>query len=182
LTLARDLAAAEAGVKSQRINLEVYSMDHEQAFQLSIDLMKSAETAYFSTVNNNGFPETRAMLNLRNSKQYPDLALFFRGVDATLETYFTTNTLSLKTETIKANPKICVYYCRPSEWRGLMLCGLIEIVSDINIKKKLWQEAWTLYYPQGTIDSDYTILRLKPSLIKGYHQLQSYHFELRGEL
>lgn len=157
-------------------------MEHEQAFQLSLDLMKSAEAAYFSTVNNNGFPETRAMLNLRNNVQYPNLALFFEGLESPLETYFTTNTSSYKAETIKANPKTCVYYCQPNEWRGLMLCGLIEIVSDISIKKELWQEAWTLYYPQGFIDPDYTILRLKPILLKGYHQLQSYHFKLRGNL
>lgn len=55
-----------------------------------------------------------------------------------------------------------------------MMQGRIEVVEEMNIKRALWQEDWTMYYPKGYDDSDYAILRFCPILAKGYHQLQTY--------
>lgn len=154
-------------------------MNYQRAISLSIELMATAEAVYLSTVNTSGFPETRAMLNLRNSRQYPSLAALFTADNDGLRTYFTTNTSSLKVNRIEAEPKVCAYYCRPNDWRGLTLWGMMEIITEPELKQKLWQEDWTIYYPGGYTDPDYTIMRLQPTMVKGYHQLQTYQFELR---
>jgi len=153
-------------------------MDQKEARQLSLELVESAEAAYLTTIDD-GFPQTRAMLNLRSKHQFPDLSELFSEHRDDFLVYFTTNTSSPKINQIKKNPAVSIYYCKPSEWRGLMLGGMIEIVADPNIKKAIWQEGWEMYYPHGFEDSDYTILRLFPMIAKYYHQLNSARFELK---
>jgi general stress protein 26 len=111
------------------------------------------------------------MLNLRNSERYPNLVPLFKKHNNDYLVYFTTNASSQKINQIKNNLKVSVYYSKPSEWRGLMLGGTIEIVKEQAIKKSLWQDAWTMYYPGGPTDNDYTILKLTPDVLKLYHQL-----------
>src|SRR5574341_854695 len=105
-------------------------MVRNDAKRLSLDLMETAEAAYVTTIDPEGFPQTRAMFNLRRKEQFPGLAsLFARHRDDFL-VYFTTNTSSPKIAHIKKNPKVAVYYCKAEEFRGLMLSGEMEIVTD----------------------------------------------------
>jgi len=153
-------------------------MNDIQAIKLSVNLMNITEVVYLSTVNSEGFPETRALLNLRNTKQFPGLVNLFN--ESSLVTYLTTNTSSLKMKSIMENPKVCLYYCKEDEQRALMLGGVMEIVTDMDIKKALWHDNWTIFFPGGVTDPDYTVLRLRPDVAKGYHQLQNYNLELKG--
>ena len=146
-------------------------MDTQQGKKLIIELMEISEACYLTTIDNRGFPQTRAMLNLRNSECYPNLVSLFKKHNHDHLVYFTTNTSSQKINQIKNNPKVSVYYSKPREWRGLMLGGTIEIVEEQAIKNSLWQDSWTMYYSGGPTDPDYTILALKPDVLKLYHQL-----------
>ena len=146
-------------------------MDKQQGKKRIIELMEISEACCLTTIDDLGFPQTRAMLNLRNSKLYPGLVPLFKRHNDDYLAYFTTNTSSQKINQIKNNPKVSVYYAKPRDWRGLMLGGTIEIVKDQTIKRSLWQDAWTMYYPRGSADPDYTILALKPDVLKLYHQL-----------
>ena len=151
-------------------------MDEKQARRLSLDLMEIAGAAYLTTIDRDGFPQTRAMLNLRRNEQFPGLSKLFDKHNDDFLVYFTTNTSSSKIGQIKRNPRVSVYYCKPNEWRGLMLGGEIEIVKSREIKEAVWQEGWEMYYPRGLDDPDYTILRLRPILAKYYHQLNFAQF------
>ncbi|HMK45488.1 MAG TPA: pyridoxamine 5'-phosphate oxidase family protein [Methanocella sp.] len=144
---------------------------------MAFDLMKTAKAAYLTTIDENDYPETRAMLNLRNSDKYPKLSGIFNRNKTDFSTYFTTNTSSPKMRRIEANSKACVYYSKPDEWRGLMMAGDLEPVEDAEVKSSLWQSSWTMYYPAGPTDPDYAILRLRPSFLQGYHQLEHYHID-----
>ena len=146
-------------------------MNEKEVRRLSLELMESAEAAYLTTIDHSGYPQTRAMLNLRKKEQYPELYQLFGKHQEDFLTYFTTNTSSTKIHQIKENRKISVYYCKPSDWRGLMLSGDIEIVSDRSIKESIWQKDWELYYPGGHTDPDYAILCLRPVTARCYHQL-----------
>lgn len=155
-------------------------MDEKKAVDLSLKLMEASEAVYLTMIDSDGFPETRAMLNLRNIKKYPRLKDIFQHHSADFLTYFTTNMSSPKIERVKKNPKVCAYYCKPDEWRGLMAAGIMEMVDDKDIKNELWQDNWTMYYPGGVEDPDYVILRLQPTFLKGYHQLQQYAINVNG--
>ena len=150
-------------------------MDNKEALTIIKELFEHSEICcYLTTLNNENLPETRAMMNLRNTSLYPDLVDLFKKHDDDFLIYFSTNTSSSKINQIKNNPNVCVYYSKPGEYKGCMLCGNIKIITDQNIKKSLWQDNWTMYYPGGVADNDYTILELKPKLLKVYYQLSTF--------
>jgi general stress protein 26 len=136
------------------------------------NLLEIAETAYLTTIDRCERPQTRAMFNLRNRAQFPNLHSFFAGAHTPYETWFTTNTSSSKMLDLAENRAVSVYYCLPSQFRGLMLGGDMEIVDAPVEKALLWQEGWELYYPLGPEDPDYILLRLRPNSVKYFHQLQ----------
>lgn len=152
-------------------------MNEQEALRLAVELMESVEAAFLTTIDGDGFPQTRAMLNLRNARNYPELIGLFSGHRDDFTVFFTTNTSSLKVAQIRANPAVSVYYCCPAEWRGLMLGGRIEIITAPDQKKALWQEGWEMYYPAGPDDPDYAILWLRPMVAKYYHQLNCFQFD-----
>ena len=57
-------------------------------------IIESYETVYLSTIDQNGYPSTRAMLNLRNKKQYPHLVPMYAKESNEFTIYLTTNTSS----------------------------------------------------------------------------------------
>lgn len=141
-------------------------MEEKELKQESLKLMEAADVAYLSTIDNDGFPQTRAMVNLRNKEQLPDLISIFAGHEEDLLIYITTDTASDKFKQIKANPKTSVYFCNPQQIQGLLLTGEMELVTDMEIKKQLWQDDWKIHYPNGFDGPEYNILSLKPSLVK----------------
>lgn len=157
-------------------------MEEKEAKRLSLEFIETAEIAYLTTIDNDGFPQTRAMFNLRRKKQFPKLhELFRKKHQDDFMVYFTTNTFSPKIDHIKKNPRVSVYYCKPDEWMGLMLGGEIEIVTERGIKKELWQNGWEMYYPGGPDDTDYAVLRLSPMFAKYYHQLNFANFNFSNQ-
>ncbi len=153
-------------------------MNEREARQLSIELMEIAEAACLTTIDGHGFPRTRAMFNLRRREQFPGLSGVFEEHQDDFLVYFTTNTSSSKIAQITKNPRVSVYYCKPADWRGLMLGGEIEVIADRDIKKALWQEGWKMYYPEGVDDTDYAVLGLFPKFANYYHQLDSFKLNL----
>ena len=153
-------------------------MENQEALHLGRELLETADAAYLTTIDGSGFPETRAMLNLRNSAKFPGLDNLFSEHRDDFTVYFTTNASSPKFAQTQANPAVSAYYCRPDEWRGLMLGGSMEIVADPALKKAVWQEGWEMHYPEGLAGPEYTILRLVPRVAKYYHQMNSCTFEL----
>ena len=140
--------------------------------EICAQLMAVAEAAYVTTVDGEGFPETRAMFNLRRTADYPALSALFRQHTEDLLVYLATNTSSRKVGHMQRDRKASIYYCQPAEVRGLNLVGFLEVVHDQAIKSHLWQEGWERYYPQGPSDPDYAVLRMRPLSARYYHKLQ----------
>lgn len=130
-------------------------------------LLESSWPTYLTTIDADGYPQTRAMFNLRNKKWFPKLIPFFEKQNE-FTIIFSTNTSSTKINDIKNNPAASVYYCDPESWKGTMFGGNIEIVYDMNIKKELWHDGWEKYYPEGYNDPDHTVIRLIPKIAKGW--------------
>ena len=141
-------------------------MNEKELKQACLKLMEIADVTYLSTIDSSGFPQTRAMVNLRNKEQFSPLTSAFEGHQEDLLIYMTTDTASGKFKQIKANPKVSVYFCNPQQIQGLLLMGEIETVADMDIKKQLWQDDWKTYYPGGFDGPEYNILCLKPRVVK----------------
>ena len=153
-------------------------MELEEVKKLSLELMDTSKAAILTTIDHDGNPITRAMFNLRNREQFPEFSEFFGGLDNKFDIYISTNTSASKIKHIENNPKICVYYCDPITFKGVMFGGEVEIVDDMNIKSKIWLDWWTRYYPKGLEDPDYALLRLKPKTAEFYYKLQKVQFKL----
>ncbi|MFW9818436.1 MAG: pyridoxamine 5'-phosphate oxidase family protein [Candidatus Thorarchaeota archaeon] len=153
-------------------------MELNEVKKLSEELIENSLVAYFSTIDSDGFPITRALLNTRYKKRYPEFSNFYDKQDNKYILYFSTNTSSSKIGHIKENPKISVYFCDPEDFKGVMFGGDIEIVENMDIKREFWLDRSRRYYPKGLEDPDYTILRFKPKNARFYYKLQQVQFEL----
>lgn len=144
----------------------------------SLELLESADTVYVTTIGADGYPQTRCMFNLRNKKKFPKLIDVFKDHKEDFMVLFTTNTSSEKIAQMRTNSAVCLYYCKPDEFHGLMLSGDMEIVDDPEIREALWHEGWERYYPEGPHDPDHTILRMYPVKAKGWYQSRTFAFRL----
>ena len=102
--------------------------------------------AYISSVDNEGYPCTKAMLAPRKRE----------GIKTF---YFTTNTFSLRVAHYKANPKASIYFCDAEGFKGMMLRGTMEVLTDAKSKEMIWREGDTEYYPGGVTDPNYCVLK-----------------------
>lgn len=140
--------------------------------------MEESKAAYLTTIDPDGFPITRAMFNLRNKEQFPEFSELFQNQQNKFTIFISTNTSSNKVAHLNKNPKMCVYFCDTEDFKGFMLGGSVEVVEDDKLKKKIWLDWWTRYYPEGVEDPDYTLLRLKPINARYYHKLNQEKIEL----
>ena len=99
-----------------------------------------------SSVDEEGFPCTKAMLSPRVRE---GIKVF----------YFTTNTFSLRVAHYKANPKASIYFCDAEGFKGMMLRGTMEVLTDAKSKEMIWRESDTEYYPGGVTDPNYCVLK-----------------------
>ena len=130
------------------------------------NIIKTCNFVNLATVNQDGFPEARAMLNLRNHSAFPKIQNLFTD-DFTF--YFTTNTSSQKMKQISLNDKASIYFVKENNFGGLLFTGKIKIVKDEKIKRSFWQDCWTMYYKGGVDDPDYTLLKFKAEKYKYYN-------------
>ena len=145
-------------------------MNEMEARILGTQLMEVSDMVYLTTLQPDGYPHTRSVWNLRNRKSFGRLWPFFKERNKDFLVLFGTNTSSNKIKHIIANPKVSAYYCDPADYRGLTLIGDAVIDDDMEIKKMLWDPAWTFYYPKGIEDPDFSVIRLKPRRAKYYHR------------
>jgi general stress protein 26 len=156
----------------------VPSEAERSARQVCLDLMRTSLVCHLTTIDADGFPHTTAMNNLRCAEEYPSLAGLFEGDGNEFLVYVSTSAQSDKMARIRANPKVSVFFCDPGQVIGLMLAGTMEVVTDPALKKRIWQQGWTMYYPNGPEGLEYGVLRLAPTVVRGW--LQGRPFEFKG--
>lgn len=134
-------------------------------FQTIGNLIDKQSVSFISSVDGEGFPNTKAMLPPRLRE---GLRIF----------YLTTNTSSMRAAQYRQNPKACLYFCDKRYFRGVMLIGTVEVLEDDASKELIWREGDTLYYPQGVTDPDYCVLRFTASKGRYYSDFHSEDFEI----
>jgi len=155
-------------------------LDENEARQFSLKVMETTWEVYVTTIDENGFPATRAMDNLRNKMRFPKLTELFKRHSDDFRVLLSTNTSSAKMQHIRKNPAVCDYYCEPLQFHGVALNGKVEIVKDAELKYALWHDYWAqYYYHKGVNDPDYTVLSLYPMRAKGWHGSGRFEFTLK---
>ena len=146
--------------------------------QTCLSLMSNMPVCYLTTIDSEGFAHTNAMNNLRYAKQYPSLIDLYKEGDNEFVLYLSTNMKSPKMARMKVNPKGSVYFCNANQFIGLMLGGEIEIITNQELKNRIWQKGWTMYYPNGPEGPEYGIIKLAPKVVKGWCQNGPFEFKL----
>ncbi len=136
--------------------------DVEKTIGLLIDKQK---VAFIGSVGQDGFPGVKAMLAPRKRE---GIRVF----------YFTTNTHSMRVAQYLHNNKACIYFCDRRFYRGVMLTGTMEVLTDAAHKELIWQEGDTLYYKGGVTDPDYCVLRFTAVGGRYYHDFSSEDFTI----
>ncbi|MBN1424168.1 pyridoxamine 5'-phosphate oxidase family protein [Candidatus Fermentibacteria bacterium] len=127
------------------------------------NMIDKASTAIISSVDESGFPNTKAMLPPRKR-------------DGIRHLYFTTNTSSMRVRHYTENPKACVYFFDKRFFRGVMLRGMMSVVHDKESKEMIWKDGDEIYYAKGVNDPDYCVLKFTAQDGRYYSNFKSVNF------
>lgn len=132
-------------------------MTKEQVFEF----IKEQKTAMISSVDENGFPNTKAMLAPRK-------------IDSN-NFYFTTNTSSMRVLQYNANEKACIYFYKRGRfsYTGVMLVGTMQVLTDQSVKDDIWRMGDTMFYKKGKTDPDYCVLKFTAQKCRVYKDLKT---------
>jgi general stress protein 26 len=128
-------------------------------------LIDRAGIAIISSVDEDGFPNSKAMLPPREREGIKHI-------------YFTTNTSSMRVAQYRSNPKACVYFFDRRFFRGVMLRGAMVVLEDSASKEMIWRQGDATYYPKGVTDPDYCVLRFTAKDGRYYSDYKSQDFEV----
>lgn len=126
-------------------------------------IIDKSSISIIGSVDQEGFPNTKAMFKPRKRV----------GIK---EIYFSTNTSSMRVSQFKEDPKSCLYFFDRRFFRGVMLRGTMDVLTDIEIKKEIWQEGDEMYYPDGITDPDYCVLKFTAQDGRYYTNFKSEDF------
>ena len=108
----------------------------ESSHSIILALVELADAAIVGSIDENGFPNIKALLKPRKIE---DNARSF---------YFTTNTSSMRVDQFRKNPKATLYFYSARYFRGIMLTGTMEVLEDEASKQKIWKDGDDLYYKE----------------------------------
>jgi general stress protein 26 len=129
------------------------------------NLIDKQGVAFISSIDADGFPNTKAMLPPRKR-------------DGIKYIYFTTNTSSMRVSQYKENSKASIYFCDKRFFRGVMLKGIMEVFEDSTSKEMIWRDGDTMYYPLGVTDPDYCVLKFTAQTGRYYSNFNSEGFAI----
>ena len=121
--------------------------------------------AFIGSVDEQGYPNVKAMLQPRKRE---GIKVF----------YFTTNTSSMRVRQFLSDNKACVYFCDSRFFRGAMLRGTMEVLTDAESKEMIWRDGDTEYYPEGVTDPDYCVLKFTAISGRFYSNYHSEEFSV----
>ncbi len=132
------------------------------------EFISSQKTAFISSVDEDGFPNTKAMFVPRK----------IEGDSF----YFTTNTSSMRSQQFMNNSKACIYFYHRGRFRyeGIMLIGNMEVLQNEEIKKEIWRDGDIMYYKKGVDDPDYCVLKFTAVKGRHYYDLKTESFTMEN--
>ena len=137
-------------------------MTREEIF----DFADSQKTAFIASVDEDGFPNIKAMLAPRERD----------GVTF----YFTTNTSSMRVKQFLDNPKASIYFYHRGRFRytGVMFRGIMKVLTDPETKERIWRAGDTMFYKKGVTDPDDCVLQFTAESGRFYRDLKTESFDL----
>ncbi|MBR6694988.1 MAG: pyridoxamine 5'-phosphate oxidase family protein [Oscillospiraceae bacterium] len=127
--------------------------------------IKKQKVAFISSVDEDGFPNVKAMLRPRK-------------INGLKQFYFSTNTSSIRVKQYLNNPSASIYFYHKGliKYTGVMLKGKMEVLTDQETKDMIWRKGDTIFYKGGVTDPDYCVLRFNAENGRYYCDLKTESF------
>ena len=129
------------------------------------NLIDKQSVSFISSVDEIGYPNTKAML----------APVKREGIKTF---YWHTNSPSMRIRQYQNNPKACIYFYDKRFFRGVMLKGTMEVVDDINVKREIWKDEFSMYYQGGMDGGDFILLRFTAETGRYYSDFHSEDFDI----
>ena len=131
------------------------------------NMIDKQRVAFIGSVDTEGFPNIKAMLQPRKRE----------GIRVI---YLTTNTSSLSVSQFLRESRSCLYFCDARFFKGIMLKGRVEVLTDHVSKEMIWREGDTMYYKEGVTDPDYCVLKFTAVSGRYYSNFKSENFVIES--
>lgn len=109
----------------------------------ALKLLEKCEVISLASIDEQGFPRPVPLCKIKTE-----------GLNTV---WFSTGTSSEKTKHFKKNNKAGISFFENQN--SIVETGTVEIVTDPETKKKLWQDWFIHHFPQGVTDPEYCILK-----------------------
>ena len=122
------------------------------------------------TIGAGGAPEVKGIVKMRN--------------DALHRFWFCSNTSARRTDVLRRDSRACLYTygfatdTDPVICRGVMLSGTAALSWNDDLRRSLWQDFMTMYYPQGPLDPDFVVIQFTAERGNYYEGLENRDFSI----
>lgn len=121
-----------------------------------LEIIKSCDDVQLCTIRQDGYPETRHVMN---------------GMNQNINSFvlhFLTMKKSPKYEQLQENNKCCLYYFNPVTRHAVRLFGNMINIEFIEEKCKYWQDKYSRFGFTGSDDPNFALLQFVPKTYKFY--------------
>ena len=116
------------------------------------ELMREMDFCMFTTFSLDGGMYARPMSNNRKVE--------FDG-----DVWFFSNSDTRKVREIQRDPQVHLSYADPQHFRFISMSGSVEIVTDRDKKRELWDEELRRWFENGPEGDDVILLKVRPTTI-----------------
>lgn len=91
---------------------------------------------------------------------WPNLRMLVVATKDDIDTlWFATSTTEKKVAELKANPNAVVYAYHPESMKEFRLFGTVELLSDPSSRRKVWDDDFLQYFPEGVDSPSMIVLK-----------------------
>lgn len=106
-------------------------------------LLQQCEVVVLTSINKEGYPRPIPLSKIKT--------------EGLTTIWFATGNSSVKTKDFRSNPKAGV--CFDKDGNSVAMTGEVEVISDAETKKELWQDRFIHHFTEGPTDSEYILLK-----------------------
>ena len=125
------------------------------------------KVGFVCSVDQDGFPNVKAMLMPRKR-------------NGLKEFWFSTNMSSMRVHQYLENSRASIYFYHKGliRYEGVMLKGIMDVLTDQETKNMIWRKGDTIFYKKGVTDPDYCVLKFTAETGRYYRDLKTEDFSV----
>lgn len=120
-------------------------MSKDEILEAAANLVERSSVVLIGTAGTDGFPQIKALSRHAN--------------DGIRVIWMMTGSETRKIEQLRRDNRAALYFLDPAKMQGLMLEGTVELLSDINSRRRVWKPALQHWYPGGPEDPNFRVLK-----------------------